>query len=253
MTLPAAFLTRPLAHRGLHGEGRPENAMGAFEAAVRAGYGIELDVQPSADGEAMVFHDAALDRMTGRAGRVDALTAAELGTLTLKGGGGIDRLSAVLAAAGSAPVLIEIKDQARAPLGPVDGRLERAVAAAIAEHPGPVAIMSFNPHSVALMRTLAPRCPRGLTTCAFEPAEWDIGTERAARLARIEQYAPVGACFVSHDAGDPTRPALARVREAGGAVLCWTIRSPAEEAAARAWADNITFERYRPAIAAAPA
>ena len=52
------------AHRGLHGMGVPENSLLAFRGAVEAGYGIELDLQLSRDGEVMVFHDYNLDRMT---------------------------------------------------------------------------------------------------------------------------------------------------------------------------------------------
>ncbi|KAF0677309.1 glycerophosphodiester phosphodiesterase family protein [Profundibacterium mesophilum] len=247
MTLPGVFRARPLAHRGLHGEGRAENSMAAFLAAGEAGYGIELDVQPSADGAAMVFHDTTLGRMTGREGRIDALTADELARCALRGGGVIDTLAHVLARVGQTPVLVEIKDQARDPLGPVDGRLEKAVAAALAAHRGPAAVMSFNPASMRLMREFAPHVPRGLTTCAFESDAWGIAPEHAARLAAIEDYTQVGAGFVSHDAADPDRPALGAVRASGGAVLCWTIKSRAQEIAARRWADNITFERYRPA------
>jgi glycerophosphoryl diester phosphodiesterase len=59
-----------IAHRGLWTQdGPPENSLAAFEAACEAGYGIELDVQLSSDGEAMVFHDSKLQRLTGREGR----------------------------------------------------------------------------------------------------------------------------------------------------------------------------------------
>ncbi|MEM8823700.1 MAG: glycerophosphodiester phosphodiesterase family protein, partial [Pseudomonadota bacterium] len=78
MTLPPSFLEKPIAHRGLHGPGAPENSLAAFRAALDHGYGIELDVQPSADGIAMAFHDAKLDRLTHRTGPIDALTADEL-------------------------------------------------------------------------------------------------------------------------------------------------------------------------------
>jgi glycerophosphoryl diester phosphodiesterase len=51
-----------IAHRGLWSkDGPPENSLGAFEAACEAGYGIELDVQLSSDGEAIVFHDSKLE------------------------------------------------------------------------------------------------------------------------------------------------------------------------------------------------
>src|SRR5260221_12347104 len=75
------------AHRGLWSVGGyPENSLGAFQAACAAGYGIELDVQLTADGEAVVFHDGNLKRMTGREGRVADHTADELAAMPLAGG-----------------------------------------------------------------------------------------------------------------------------------------------------------------------
>jgi Glycerophosphoryl diester phosphodiesterase len=66
--LPEDFLRLPIAHRAYHDAAaqRPENSLPAIRAAVRAGYGIEIDLQPSADGEAMVFHDDTLERLTER-------------------------------------------------------------------------------------------------------------------------------------------------------------------------------------------
>ncbi len=70
--LPSSLLVRPIAHRGLHDRARGviENSRAAAEAAIAAGYGIELDVQLSADGEAMVFHDETLTRLTAGSGLI---------------------------------------------------------------------------------------------------------------------------------------------------------------------------------------
>ena len=69
----APFENRCFAHRGLFGADQrpPENSLTAFRAAAAAGYGIELDVQFTADRQLVVFHDDTLDRMTPAAGRVD--------------------------------------------------------------------------------------------------------------------------------------------------------------------------------------
>ena len=73
-----------IAHRGLWSpDGPPENSLGAFQAACQAGYGIELDVQLTADGEAVVFHDSKLDRVCGREGRIADNSAADLALLLL--------------------------------------------------------------------------------------------------------------------------------------------------------------------------
>src|SRR6056297_112030 len=92
--LDPAFLARPIAHRALHGPGRPENSRAAVAAAINAGYGIEIDLQRAADGTPMVFHDVDLGRLTGTRGALGARTAAELGRIQLLGSDdeGIPRL-----------------------------------------------------------------------------------------------------------------------------------------------------------------
>lgn len=246
MTLPPAFLARPLAHRALHGPGRPENGLAAVRAAVAAGYGVEVDLQLSADGVAVAFHDDDLIRLTGVEGPVAARTAAELGALPLLGGDeGVPTLAALLGeVAGRVPLLIEVKDQDGA-MGPRVGALETALAQGLHGYEGPVAVMSFNPHAVLALRDLAPDVPRGLTTAAFDPDGWALLPPAACdRLRAIPDYDAAGACFVSHEARDLARPRVAELKAQGAAVLCWTIRSPEEERAARAVADNVTFEGY---------
>lgn len=244
--LPAAFLTRAIAHRALHGSGAPENSRAAVRRAVAAGYGIEIDLQLSADGVAMVFHDYALSRLTAATGPVRQHTAAELAKIQLTGGvDGIPTLAEVLEiVAGQVPLLIEIKDQDGA-LGPRVGPLEQAAARDLAGYSGPVAVMSFNPHSMTSMAALAPHLPRGLITCAFDAEDWPtVPAPRRDALRDIPDYADVGACFISHEAADLDRPRVAELKATGATILCWTIRSHPAEIAARKVADNITFEGY---------
>ncbi len=247
-TLPQAFLTVPLAHRGLHdpAAGRPENSRAAIRAAMDAGYGIEIDLQLSRDGRAMVFHDDVLDRVTPATGPLAQRLAAELQAIPLSGGQeGIPRLADVLDLVdGKVPLLIELKDQHGA-MGPTDGALERAVALDLQGYAGPVALMSFNPHMVITLAGLAPEWPRGLVTCAYRAADWPLLPQaRRAALRAISDYARAGAVFVSHAADDLASPHVARRRAQGAKLLTWTIRSPREEAVARRVADNITFEGY---------
>lgn len=246
--LPRAFLTQPLAHRGLHGANVPENTLAGIRAAMDAGYGIEIDIQPSADGVAMVFHDDRLDRMTTATGLIRDHDAGALTQLLLKDSGqSIPSLrDALRLVAGKAPLLIEVKDQSGM-LGPVDGRLETAVAQALAGYRGDVAVMSFNPHSVHALGQLAPDVPRGLVTCGFAPADWpEVAPARLDHLRDIPDYAALGCSFISHDWRDLAAPAVARCKDAGAAILCWTIRNPDAEARARQHAANITFEGYHP-------
>ncbi|NBT30351.1 MAG: phosphodiesterase, partial [Rhodobacteraceae bacterium] len=164
MTLHPSFLATPLAHRGYHDKtaGRPENSIAAAQAAIDAGYGIECDVQLSTDGVAMVFHDYDLFRLTPEKGVISRRTSQELQAIPLRHGTeGIPTLRQFLdCVAGRVPLLIEIKDQ-DGQMGPNVGALECAVVADLAGYAGPVAVMSFNPHSVARMAELAPDVPRG--------------------------------------------------------------------------------------------
>jgi len=252
--LPDAFLKAPIAHRALHdiAQGRPENAPSAIEAACNAGYGIEIDLQLSSDGVAMVFHDYDLGRLTDKAGAVRQHSAAALGNIRLKGGTDtIPTLEQVLdQVAGRVPLLIEIKDQDGA-MGARVGALEAAAAKALRGYSGPVAVMSFNPHSMIAMAGLAPDIPRGLTTCDYTSEDWPLlpkGTRD--RLRAIPDFDAARACFISHDVSDLGAARVADLKARGAAILCWTIKSPQQEAQARHIAQNVTFEGYAAVIPA---
>lgn len=249
MTLPAGFFDRPFAHRALHGPGRPENSREAILAAVEAGFGIEIDVQLTGDDHAMVFHDYGLARLTGMPGTVRTKSADDLASIRLLGGpSGPPPLDEVLALIdGRVPLAIEIKDQDGA-MGPNVGQLEAQVARHVAGYGGPLAVMSFNPHSVAEFARLAPDVPRGLTTCDFRLDHWPtIPTKRRRELASIPDLDRVGASFISHDRRALGDQAVARVKALGLPVLCWTINSATKAADALKVADQITFEGYVPA------
>lgn len=246
--LPETLRRLPVAHRALHDRsaGRPENSRAAIRAAIAAGYAIEIDLQLSADGHAMVFHDETLDRLTAGQGPVRACSAAELGAIRLKDAeDGIPTFAEVLAlVAGRVPMLVEIKDQDGA-MGPGVGVLEAAAARCLAGYPGDVAVMSFNPHAMAELARLLPRVPRGLTTSAYDVADWaPLPADVCDHLRGIPDYDRVGASFISHEWTDLDRPRVADLAAAGADVLCWTIRSPQAEAEARRVACNVTFEGY---------
>jgi glycerophosphoryl diester phosphodiesterase len=247
--LPPAFLHAPIAHRALHdvADGRPENSRAAIRAAIEAGYGIEIDVQLSADGAAMVFHDYDLARLTHATGKVRDLPSGDLAHVMLAGGQeGIPDLEEVLhLVAGQVPLVVEVKDQDGA-MGPAVGPLEEAVAALLKAYDGPVAVMSFNPHSVQRLSELAPDLPRGLVTSAFRAADWSLPEPVCARLREIPDFDRAACGFISHEVADLNRPRVAELKAGGHAILCWTVRSPGQEADARRVADNITFEGYLP-------
>lgn len=242
--MPAAFLRIPLAHRGLHdrARGRIENSRAGVEAAIEAGFGIEIDVQAAACGTAMVFHDDRLDRLTRATGRIRRRSAEDLGAIPLTGGGEtIPTLAEILAlVAGRVPLLIEVKDQDGA-LGPDVGPLEADVAERVSGYSGPLSLMSFNPHSVTALKRLCPERACGMTT-------GHRGANGRAAVAGLTRPDAPGVDFISHARGDLRNPAVVALRFRGLPVLTWTIRGAAEERAARSHADNITFEGYIPAL-----
>jgi glycerophosphoryl diester phosphodiesterase len=248
MTLPTSFLIKPITHRGLHDvtDGRPENSIEALKAALDCGYGIEIDLQLSKDGVPMVFHDYHLGRLTAETGPVSQRTAAELSRIPLTGGHtGIPTFAEVLdLVKGKVALLVEIKDQ-DGEMGENVGSLQQAAADALADYVGDVAIMSFNPHAVTDFGKAAPHIPRGLVTSSFDPADWAQLPRRVCdRLRDIPDYDSTGSTFISHEGPDLARHRVADLKAVGAKILCWTIKSAAQEEQARKVADNVTFEGY---------
>lgn len=234
---PAPFLTRgPIAHRGLHDGNQAcwENTPSAFKRAIDKGYAIELDVQPSADDVALVFHDAELKRLTGRDGHIHELTAAEAASVPV---GGTDdtiaSLSDVLALIdGAVPVVIELKGNAGH-----DSGLVAAVARALDGYEGEAAIMSFAHWHVRNFAEQAPGIPRGLTA-------------EGTRRGQIESHFSMLAHdldFVSYGVDDLPNPFVAFVREKLSLpVITWTVRTDEQVERTRLHADQMTFEGFVP-------
>ncbi len=248
MALHPDFLTRPLAHRGLHdhAQAAPENSPTAFRAAIDKGYGIELDLQISLDGQPIVFHDYELDRLTDEVGLVSDRTAAELGQIRLKNSNDtIPTLAQILALTdGRAPLLIELKDQ-DGQLGPDIGALSAQTTHLLRSYPGPVAVMSYNPFAVAAVGKAAPDVSLGMVTSAFTDPSWqNLDPQQREKLIRMDDLNRVGACFISHNRTDLASSHVQRAKASGLHILCWTVGSAEQEAEAREIADNITFEGY---------
>lgn len=146
--------------------------------------------------------------------------------------------------AGQVPLLVEVKDQDGA-MGPDVGPLEAAAVQALAGYDGPVALMSFNPHSVAALAGWRPTSRAGSPPAPMRARMPGSCPRRGlAGLRAIADFDRTGACFISHDWRDLSAPRVAELRAAGVPVLCWTVRTPEDEAIARAVAHNITFEGY---------
>jgi glycerophosphoryl diester phosphodiesterase len=232
-----------VAHRGLWTkDGPPENSLAAFEAACEAGYGIELDVQLSSDGEAMVFHDGKLARLTGREGRIADYTAGDLQDVRLAGSEEtVPTLKDTLALVGHrAMVLIELKT----PYGEV-GSLEQRVHEIIIDHAGPVAIIGFNPYSHAWYADRYPNVLRGLDSHAYSGADAGrLAPEQRKSFARLEHVAIARPHFLALGLDMLPNARADAYRADGMPVVAWTTRSPAEWDKVKDHCDNQIFEGF---------
>tara|TARA_R110002096_G_scaffold46032_4_gene123016 strand:- start:7584 stop:8348 length:765 start_codon:yes stop_codon:yes gene_type:complete len=244
------FIDGPITHRTLHDvkAGRPENSYEGLDAAIAQDLAVEIDLQLSSDGVPMVFHDYELDRLTAETGLIAARTATELQQIPLTGGTKpIPRFDEFMAhVAGRVPVLIELKDQDGAQ-GSKLSNLESSACEIMRGYTGAVAVMSFNPDMIARCAMLAPDVPRGLVTDPFTADDWpEVDADRRAELAKIPHYNLIGATFISHNRADLSSPRVAELKSQGATIFCWTVKSEAQEIAARKVAHSITFEGYLP-------
>jgi glycerophosphoryl diester phosphodiesterase len=239
---------RPVAHRGLHdaAAGIIENTPSAFAAAIAGNYAIECDLQLSADGDAMVFHDATLERLTEASGRLDAKTSAELKRVPFRATA--DRMMTLGElcdlTAGRVPLLIEIKSR-------FDGDLRLATRAAqvVSGYSGPAALMSFDPAPIAALRTLAPALPRGIVAERHyshrEGQPLSDRTKRAlAYFSHAWQSRPQFIAYAVKDLPAPIPWASRNVLRLP--LLTWTVRTEQDRERAAHHADQMIFEGFRP-------
>ncbi len=241
------FLTeRPIAHRGFHDSaaGRIENTLSAAEAAIGRGFAIECDLQFTADGEAVVFHDSSLDRLTSATGPVRERTLAEVKALAIVGTGDrVPTLADLLDVVdGRVPLVIELKPQ----IGDKP-ELEQRTASLLSRYHGPVAVMSFDPRSVRAMRFLAPAVPRGLVAERFDGADSrSLSPLRRLALRHLAHTPLVRPDFIAYDVRAHPANAPLLLRRLGLPLLTWTVRTLAERAVASRYADQIIFEGFDP-------
>ena len=152
------------AHRGLHGNGLPENSMAAFRAALDGGYGIELDVHLLKDGNLAVIHDGPLVRTTGADGYIEDLTTEELQNYHLEGTyETIPTFREVIELfAGKAPLIVELK-----PERGNHAALAAAACAMLDEYEIDYCMESFDPRAVAWLKGNRPDVIRGQLTEDF--------------------------------------------------------------------------------------
>jgi len=241
--MPDWLTARPIAHRGLHdaAQGIIENTATAITAAITAGYGIEVDLQVTAEGGAVVYHDDVLGRLTHRNGRVDQYTSAELKRIGFKNTG--DRMLTLAdlcqLVSGRAVLLLELKSRFDG-----DQRLAHHVADVLSGYSGPAAAMSFDPAQVHMLQEFAPSLRRGVVAERYTRGTAD-GDEmsRGSSLKSLLRARPQ---FVAYALTDlpAAAPLLARMIRLP--VLTWTARSEEDHRRAALWADQIIFEGFRP-------
>ena len=237
----APFLGVNFAHRGLHRRDKtvPENSLPAFERAAREGYGVELDVQLSKDGQVVVFHDDTLDRVCGVHGRVDAFDYSELKEMRLCGTEEtIPLFTEVLAVIrGRGPLLVELKN------GPRNRELCEKTYAILSDYRGDVCIESFNPLIVAWFRLHARDLLRGQLAqpLRFYKGETSLATGFLLSHGLMNFLARPQ--FIAYKIG--YRPPTIRLAAALGALrFGWTSHEPRNEKDR----DAVIFEFYKPRV-----
>ena len=255
MTLVASselgwLVARPIAHRGLHdrASGRLENTLSAARAAVAAGFAIECDVQLSSDGEAMVFHDFTLDRLTGMAEPVAARTARSLSEIAV--GGTSDRIPTLAVfldmIGGAVPLICEIKSAFDG-----DMRLAERVLSLVVAYSGPIALKSFDPAVLVHLRGAVGlgELPLGIVAEAhYADPEWAfLPAPTRAALAALDHFAETRPQFLSYHVEDLPHAAATLFRAGlGRPVVSWTVRTAVQRERAATWADQMVFEGFVP-------
>lgn len=235
---------RPIAHRGLHdfSRGVVENTASAFAAAIAAGYPIECDLQLTQDGEAVVFHDDHLDRLTEGHGLVKNITVAEMKSLPIRNSQDrVQTLSELLAQVrGQVPLVIELKSNWDGDL-----RLVCRALTVLKDYRGPFCLMSFDPDMIAEVRRQSPETVRGIVAERCEdPYYGALPLARQMELRTFSHVSRTRPDFVSFSFTELPWAPITALRSSGVPVISWTIRSPEQAVTAMRCSDQITFEGF---------
>ena len=235
----APFMGMNFAHRGLHSRDKvvPENSLAAFRLAARAGYGVELDVHLSRDGQVVVFHDDDLGRICGVEGRVEDYSFEQLQQFSLCGTEErIPLLSQVLEVIrGRGPIILEIKN------GPNNRELCRKTLYLLNNYRGSVCVESFNPLIVAWFRFHARDILRG--QLSMPSKYYDMKKPWAFVFSHCLMNFIARPQFIAYRIGP--RPLAVRFSELLGAMkVGWTSHEPRNEKGR----DAVIFEFYKPRI-----
>jgi glycerophosphoryl diester phosphodiesterase len=244
---PGWLTARPVAHRGLHDRARGiiENMPAAAQAAVDGNFGIECDIQLTADGEAMVHHDDALGRLTEGSGALLGMTTAELRAVRFKETAermmSLGDLCALVN--GRVPLVIEVKSHFNG-----DRKLVTRMAEVLASYSGPAAGMSFDPDQVLALREKIPARPRGIVAeRTYNETDWPEATATQRKgMLHLRHAFRTRPHFVAYWVNELPSPAPWIARNIFGLpLLTWTVRTPEQRERAARYADQMIFEGFR--------
>nr|WP_255551888.1 glycerophosphodiester phosphodiesterase family protein [Erythrobacter crassostrea] len=218
----------------MHGKGVPENSLAAAEAAIAAGMGIECDIQRSANGDAIVFHDWETDRLTGVRGATTELSTVALKELTYHGTEESPAtLPEFLSAIGArVPLLIEIKSR---PGYDVEATCE-AVKDALADYLGDHSVMSFDPAVVIWFRKHSP------ATCAGLVMREDEHGYTQTKKQRLDAFNAAKPDFLAYHIAALPNDWVMGLRQSGLPILSWTVNSSETRKLALANVDALVSE-----------
>ncbi|HWJ88848.1 MAG TPA: glycerophosphodiester phosphodiesterase family protein [Pelagibacterium sp.] len=242
-------LDAPIAHRGFHNaaSGVIENSRSAFEAAISRGFAIECDLQLTSDGEAVVFHDADLARLTGQQGLVRETPADALCAMSLSGSSSGDtplRFSDLLTGvAGQVPLVVELKQQYSPDL---TRQLSLKALADTAGYGGALAFKSFDPVALHTLHKAGFKGPLGIITFDYKTEASHLSGLQKFLLRTTLHKAVSHFTFISCERTHLAHPMIRLRRALGLKVMSWTIHSPLEAQEARRGADQIVFEGFDP-------
>ena len=230
------------AHRGLWNAIYPENSMPAFYNAVRNGYGIELDVHLTKDGQLVVFHDDNLMRMCGVDRNIHDCTLSELSQMRLMGTDcTIPTFSQVLSVVGGrVPLIVEIKT------GPNVPELCEKANALLRAYRGSYCMESFDPKAVQWWREHAPGTIRGLLAHGTRGLDKQTLTPQMYFMETLMHNFIARADFIAY--GYKTEPNLPMkvMRLLRPTFVAWTVRSQEDMDHLRGQYDLQIFEGFIP-------